>query len=639
MAGPVHVYHPGMSARVARTPRSGVVSRSRTLALCAVLLLALCIGTFSGLVHNGFTNFDDPDYVTKNPNVQHGIAMETVRWAFTTGRTGNWHPLTWLSHGLDWQLFGAGAAGHHLSSLFFHTANALLLFFLLAAGTGRVGRSAVVAALFACHPLHVESVAWIAERKDVLSTSFWLLTTGAYGAYARRPSPGRYGLVVAGFALGLMAKPMLVTLPFTLLLLDYWPLGRWPTAPGPGKSAGAKLVLEKVPLFAMAAASSLVTFLVQSANRGSFETYTPAVRLANAAVSYGAYIWHTFWPVNLAIFYPHPRSGLPAWAVAASLLLLAAVTVIAVRTRQSRPYVIAGWFWYLGTLVPVIGIVQVGSQARADRYTYVPLIGIFVAVTWAVADLSEAVSRRGRPVAPPRAETHVAFRPIAVVAVLAVLALSALARQQVSTWRDPETLFRHAIAATGDDNSLAHFELGESMTEAGRLPQATAEYERVLQINPGNGEALTSLGRALLQQGRIEEAARNLERAVELNPRYARAHNNLGIALASTGRRQDALVHFQEAVTLDPELAESHSNLGLALAQDGRLPESLEQFRAALRLEPGLVQAHANLALVFARMGDVAHAREEAEAARAGGLELPPPFWQALEGHPAAKHD
>jgi hypothetical protein len=378
---------------------------------------------FAPVLRNEFTSYDDRTYVSANRHIQRGLSAEAVRWAFTTTRAANWHPVTWVSHMIDVTVFGLAPGPAHAVNLALHVANVLLLFVFFARTTGAAGRSAVVAALFAVHPLHVESVAWIAERKDVLSTLFWLLATWEYVEYARSRSTGRLALVAFLMALGLLAKPMLVTLPFTLLLLDRWPLGR--------ASAGWKaLVVEKLPLFALSIAACVATFLAQQAGGAvaSVERFPAPVRVANAIWSYVAYLELTLWPRRLAVFYPHPGSSLPAWKVALAASILAAMTSLAVMLRRSRPYVLTGWLWYVGTLVPVIGLVQVGNQGMADRYTYVPLIGIFVIVAWTAASWG----------------SHTTIPAVAVV-----LALAAAARAQVMEWRDTVTVFTHALAVTG----------------------------------------------------------------------------------------------------------------------------------------------------------------------------------------------
>jgi len=550
-------------------------------AICAALVI-ITFAAFGGLLSSGFITYDDEDYVTRNTNVQKGLNAQSVAWAFSTTTASNWHPLTWLSHMLDVQIFGLNAGRHHLTSLLLHALNAALLFLLLFRMTGALWRSAFVAALFALHPLHVESVAWIAERKDVLSALFWLLTTGAWLNYVKSKKAAGYGVMLMFYALGLMAKPMLVTLPFTLLLLDYWPLQRL-ALPLRWRSGALKgLLWEKAPLFAMSAASCVVTAMVQG-NSGAVRTmeeFPLSERCANAALAYISYLGKTFWPSSLAVFYPHSHSGLFTWAALGSLLLLAGATVLALRLAKRAPYVSCGWFWYLGTLVPVIGLVQVGEQALADRYTYLPLIGIFIAIAWGLAEIPRKV---------PRARVAVP-----AVAAASLVALFPVTRLQTGYWADTGALFEHALAVTSG-NYEAHNEIGVLRFNQGKTDEAIAHYEEAVRIDPEYGDAQNNLGFAFAQEGRTAEAIAHYQEAIRIDPDFAAAHINLGAELGALDRVPEAIGHFMEALRIKPDSAQAMNDLGLALVKLNRWPEALTRFRQALGIDPDFTDAHINL--------------------------------------------
>jgi hypothetical protein len=461
-----------------------------------------------------FIDYDDDVYVTGNPHVQDGLTAEGVRWAFTSFSAANWHPLTWLSLMLDGTIGGRGPAVFHLTNVLLHVANTLLLFYVLDRMTGRRRPSTVTAALFALHPLHVESVAWIAERKDVLSTLFLLLAIAAYAHFVERPNPARYVAVAVLFGLGLLAKPMLVTLPLLLLIIDAWPLSR--------REPWRRLILEKTPLLLLSIASAALTLLAQGQARtvGSLSTYPLAVRAANATVTAVVYLGKAIWPARLAVFYPYPGASLSAWTAAGSALVLAGITLWTVRVRRSRPWLFFGWAWYVVTLAPVIGIVQVGWQARADRYTYVPLIGIFVSVVWFVSE------RFGhRPVLVSRLAT----------ATLTGLGLVALV--QAGYWRASEPLFRHAIAVTGN-NALAHNNLGFALLRRGLPSRAAAEFAEAVRIDPAYVDAHSNLGVALGRQGDLDDAIQEFHRALDLDPDDSEARHNLEHAEAVRAVRE-----------------------------------------------------------------------------------------------------
>ena len=567
--------------------------------LAGGVLALLVLGLFWPAIRGGFGCLDDQAYVTANAHVQNGLTWEGVRWAFSSFEIANWHPVTWLSHMADCTLFGLRPAGHHLTSVLLHALNTLLVFLVLRSLTGATWRSLFVAALFGLHPLRVESVAWIAERKDVLSTFFLLLTLWAYAAWAQRVATRRswaglcYGLALAAFALGLMSKPMLVTVPFVLLLLDYWPLQRIPRA-----SAGAavpvvgRLMVEKIPFFLLAAASGVVTFLAQKSG-GAVQTMTRypwEIRVENALVSYVRYLGKFVWPVDLAIFYPHPG----AWAagqVALAGALLAAISVIVVVGRRPRPYLLVGWLWYVGMLVPVIGLVQVGVQSMADRYTYVPLLGVGIALTWGTEELTRSWRHRGIALG------------VAAGAVLAGCVV--LTHRQIGWWADAETLFRHALDVT-ENNAVAQNGLGTALVDRPeRRAEAIAHFREALRIEPGFANVHFNLGKALADTpGQMREAIAECEVALRLRPRWAEAHNNLGKALASfPGREVEALAQVDAALRIDPDLPEAHNNRGNLLLQfPDRLAEAIAEYDAAIRLKPAYAEAHNNRGFALAQI-------------------------------------
>lgn len=551
--------------------------------LVILALIAVTLAVYWRAANNDFVNYDDPDYVYQNPHVQT-VNRDNIVWAFTSTEKANWHPLTWLSHMVDCQLYDLNPRGHHLTSVAIHIVNAVLLFLLLSRLTGTLWRSAFVAALFALHPLHVESVAWVAERKDVLSALFFMLTLLAYTRYVERPGLARYSLVFCSFTLGLMAKPMLVTLPFVLLLLDYWPLGRYGT-----KSAMQRLLLEKVPLFALSLASSIVTVLAQKAGGAmtSAEALPLAARVANALVSYAGYIGKMAWPDHLAVLYPLSYP-VPVWKVAVALLLLAGISVMAIRLARSFPFLPVGWLWFLGTLVPVIGLVQVGSQAMADRYTYLPLIGLFIVIAWGTPQLMEG--RRCSRVA------------LAIPAAGCVALLSAVTWQQIGVWKNNQELFTHAIKYTSG-NYVAHYDLGVAQEENGRLDEAIGHYNEALHIKPDYAEAHFSLGYALMEQGKSDEAISHYHEALRLNPRDAKVHYNLGIVLAKKGRIDEAIGQCDEALKISPADSNIHNYLGILLAGKGKTDEAIGHFREALKLNPNEADTHYNLGLALASQG------------------------------------
>jgi tetratricopeptide (TPR) repeat protein len=559
-----------MAARASRPS-----SLSRQTLLLGLALAGLTVAIYWPVGGFAFLNYDDTVYVTINPGVSGGLSADAVRWAFTTSHGANWHPLTWLSHQLDVTLFGLDPGWHHRVNLLLHLLTTLLLFHWLARCTGRPGRSAFVAALFSLHPLHVESVAWVAERKDLVSALCGVLALQAYTGYARRPAAGPYLVALLLFALGLLAKPMLVTLPFLLLLCDWWPLGR--VAEGPLPAAGGaglsrsllQLLGEKLPFLLLAAAASTVTLVVQRTGGAITELFTLRLRLENALLAYLNYLQDAFWPEGLAVIYPFVPHFPPGRVLGAGLLL-AAVSLAALLAARRYPYLTVGWLWFLGMLVPVSGIVQIGLHARADRYTYLPLVGIFLAVTWGVAEL--AGERRQRLLA------------AAALLILAVLAV--VTRQQLGHWRDSVSLFRHAVAVT-EGNVVALNNLGEALATEGRREEAVGIFRQALGISQGFGEVHLNLGRTLVELDRPEEAAGHLEVARQLRPKDGEIYALLGFVRGRQGKDAEAIGLFREGLRLDPAQWQAHLNLGIALERLGDLPGALAHYREALRLNPG----------------------------------------------------
>jgi Tfp pilus assembly protein PilF len=591
--------------------------RNLIIALCLVVITA---GVYTGLLGSSFIRLDDDEYVTRNPRVAAGLTGDGFAWAWTSFHAGNWHPLTWLSHMLDGELFGLDPAGHHATNLVLHLLNTLLLFCGLAYMTGSRWPSAFVAALFALHPLHVESVAWVSERKDLLSAFFGLSAIWCYAIWVRRGGAGRYLAIVALLALGLMAKPMLVTLPFVLLLLDYWPLGRIdPRAEDRGATLH-RLIVEKLPLLALSAASSIVTVLAQRAGGAvsAVETVPLHLRAANALLSYGRYLGKMLWPDELSIFYPHPllrgAGDWPVWPTVVSGLLLVVLTVVLL--RSGRRYAVVGWLWYLGTLVPVIGLVQVGLQAMADRYTYLPLIGPFVVVAWAGVELHERLRTRG---------AARLFVPLA--ALIVVVACAATTHRQVGYWRDSIRLFEHAVRVAPGAATI-HNNLGIELAVGGRGDKAIEQFRLALASVPDYPDACYNLGFALAGRGEYDEAIEHYEAALRLRPEHPLTHQQLGLALAHAGRPAEAVERFREAATLRPDWVAPLNSAAWMLATDPdpavRDPEAA--LRLALRADE--LTGHRDptvldtLATAHAAAGQYDRARELTERALALG---PPP--------------
>jgi tetratricopeptide (TPR) repeat protein len=559
---------------------SEVRKHGRTLAVCGLLLLAVGL-VFGQTTRFEFVNFDDDEYVYENPHVSQGLSAEAITWAFTHSYSANWHPLTWLSLMLDCQIYGPNAGAHHLTNVLLHATTVMLLFMVLARMTGGFWRSAMVAALFAIHPLHVESVAWVCERKDVLSGLFFVLTLGIYVDYVRSPfSPRRYLLLIAAFALGLMAKPMLVTLPLVLLLLDYWPLHRFPLR--------WQLVKEKIPLLLLSAFSCGATLWAQHEALKQNITMATSFRVANALVSYVAYLGQLCCPVGLAVYYPHPGAHLPAWKMIAALALLACFFAGALASWRRCPYVLVGWLWYMGMLAPVIGLLQVGGASRADRYMYLPQIGLCIALTWGAADVCRSWSWR---------------RWLAgVTSALALMLLMVGAWRQTSFWSNSENLWNHTLACTSR-NRTAHINLSAALVGRKRFNEAMVEYQKALEIDPDYANTYNSMGLALAAWGRPDEAIIQYRKALEMDPDNIQLYRNLSAALEGRGRNSEAIALFRQCVERWPHDAEARNHLGAALGQAGKLDEATAQLEQALKLDPRCAEAHYNLGKVLVGRG------------------------------------
>jgi Tfp pilus assembly protein PilF len=561
-----------------------IAGRAKLNILIGIGLAILVLASYWVVTENQFIYFDDPQYVTENPHIQKGLNHEALIWAFTTSHASNWHPLTWLSLILDWDLFQMNAAGYHWTNVVLHLLSGLLLFAALNRMTALPWPSGVVAALFMIHPLHVESVAWVSERKDVLSGLFWMTGLWCYARYAESPGFVRYLWVVLSFVACLLSKPMGVTFPFVLLLLDWWPLKRALD----GKARWASLVWEKMPLFLLSAVASVITFLIQKENQAMSPLSQMPLgdRMANSVVSYAAYLGKTFWPEGLCIFYPY-NGPTSIECLISSVALLSLLMLIAVLLAKSKPYLIVGWLWYMGTLVPVIGLVQVGSQAMADRYTYLPLVGIFIVVVWTAMDLLEGDQRRKK---------IGLFISGSVMVVLIVLT-----QIQVNYWRDTQTLFARALQTT-ERNFMAHEILAECMAKTGNPRVVEAHYREAIRIKPAFKQAYNGLGHLLMIQGRQEEAGILLEKALKIDSTFIPAMKNLGDVRMRQGRLKEALLLYKQAVFLGKEDHELLNNYGVALFFKGEREDAIRQIRASLRLKPDYAEAQDNLRKILENM-------------------------------------
>jgi tetratricopeptide (TPR) repeat protein len=611
-------------------------SRHQQALLCVLLVVAV-LACYSSVTRNGFLNYDDDHYITTNQHVRAGLTWNTVKWAFTTYDQANWHPLTWLSHALDSQLFGQNPAGHHLVNVLLHATNAVILFLLLQAATGFRWRSLMVAALFALHPLNVESVAWAAERKSVLSMMFFLLALYAYGWYAQRPGVRRYAMVACLFAAALLAKPQVITFPFLLLLWDYWPLRRLAISePGSATQAGSpntslagglllgKLVQEKLPLLLLSALSAVVTMKAQTAG-GAVQTlslYSLPLRLETALISYVAYLGKALWPSKLAALYPHPTALYPAWQVGAASVLLLLITALVLQARRERPYLAIGWFWFLGSMVPMIGLVQAGAHAMTDRHTYLPFIGLFLMLTWLAADWASA--------------RQLSATSIAIAAVSCLLVFGSLTYRQVGFWHDIPSFWAHTLAVT-ENNYVAHDALGEFLASQGRTEEAAAQSRAALAIWPDDLPAELNLGIYEHARGNLVGAIERYQIVVlhsaDVGTR-ATAYGNLGSAYRQMGEWGKAKLCYEAALKLTPDRAMAMIGLGLIAQKNGDAAEAVQQYSHAMTVEPTDVgflllagalkqQGHSDEAKALsdrvARFSpDLVAARSAAEALRAG---------------------
>ena len=589
-------------------PATGFRGRTQTIVIY-LFLAAISLVVFGQTIRYDFVNFDDDLYVYNAPAIQAGLTAQGIALAFTSQHARNWHPLATLSHMLDCQLYGLKPGGHHATNVILHIITVLLLFRVLREMTGAVWKSAIVAALFAVHPLHVESVAWVSERKDVLSAMFFLLMLGAYVRYARGPSMTRYLLVAVLFAAGLMSKPMLVSVPAILLLLDYWPLRRFEQ---PSSTTGKTkvvdsgnqpctrqwLFLEKIPLFVLAGGSCVATFVLQKRATGAIPPLPFLWRVENAFVSYMIYVWKTLWPTHLAVFYPHPNNTLPIWVVILAMMLLLAITVSAIVFRNKRPYVFTGWSWYLVMLMPVIGLIQVGEQGHADRYTYLPHIGLFLLAVWFAADAAAVRESRSR-------------FATATAAVI-ILALASAAFIQASYWRNSETLWTHALDVTSD-NDVAHNNLGYLRVDQGELDKAIAHFEAALEIRSrkldphydvGSAFVQMNLADALARKGQPDEALVHYEQAIRLQPNYANAYYNRGNVLFTKGRIDEAMADWEKTLQIQPNDADAHTCIGNAFLRQSSPKEAIAHYEKAMALAPGDPRSRNNIAWVLATSSD-----------------------------------
>ncbi|MEI6702989.1 MAG: tetratricopeptide repeat protein [Deltaproteobacteria bacterium] len=574
---------------------SGTVGRMRSLLLINLVLIAITLAVYWQVGDHEFLEFDDNVNVTGNSHVATGITGSNIIWAFTAVHGANWHPLTWLSHQLDAQLYGMDPRGHHLTSVVIHTVSAVVLLLLLFRLTGSLWQSAFVAALFALHPSHVESVAWVAERKDVLSAFFCFLTLLIYTEYVRNQKPATYMLTLAAFVLGLMSKPMLVTLPVVMLLLDFWPLDRFsPKEQEPVRhqlldmnSQRISLLKEKIPFFACSLLSAAITIYAQRTGgaMSNLDAMSFGLRIENAIVAYGKYIGQTLWPHDLAIIYPMP-SSYPLWQTTGALLVLVLASAAAILVRRRHPYLLTGWFWFLATLIPVIGLIQVGIQSMADRYMYIPQTGLFIMAAWGVP----AVSR------------NLPYRQyiLGLLAGAVMIASTALTWHQLGYWRTNLTLFQHAIDVTSG-NFTAHGNVGLSLFNKGDIGGAIREYQRVIAIKPNDAKAHNNLGLALAAIGVLDGAIREYQLALSINPNFPEAHNCLGNALAKKGDLDAAVREYQQALAINPNFPEAHNNLGFALFNKGDLDAAIREYQQALAINPNFSQAQNNLSVALER--------------------------------------
>jgi tetratricopeptide (TPR) repeat protein len=589
-----HCTHPFMNDNIAN--KNNRLQIRSDLLVCLFLVIAI-LSVYWQVRNHDFINYDDDLYVSSNSHVQTGLTLESITWAFTSTHASNWHPLTWLSHMLDCRIYGMNPGQQHLTNVLLHILNTLLLFFVFKRMSKDIWQSGFVAALFALHPLHVESVAWLAERKDVLSTFFWVLTLWSYLRYVERSGLNRYLPVLFFFILGLMTKPMLVTLPFLLLLLDYWPLRRFQLgSPEDGQECRPRsfyfgMVWEKLPLFFLSAGSSVITYMVQKSS-GAMSTLAVIpfhVRIGNAIISYVSYIRKMIWPHNLAVLYPYPKAII-YWQVVGAGLLLGVITVIVFRMVKTKPYFAVGWFWFLGTLIPVIGLLQVGLQTMADRYTYVPLIGLFIIIAWGVPDIL--------------GKWRYKKKILALSSVFVLSALMICTGFQAGKWRNSMTLFQNAADVT-ENNYVAYGKLGEALAAQGKMDSAIKHYSESLRIRPDFMSTHLSLGVALRELGNYDAAIRHFHEALRIEPNNTIAHNNLGVVLARKGNDKEAVSHFFEAIRINPDYAGAYYNLGKIFGNQEKIENAILYYRKTLYINPHMTQALYNLSWILATHLDV----------------------------------
>jgi len=584
--------------------QKGTALHIRPGVLVCLFLVIITLTVYQQVRNHEFVNYDDGIYVTSNLEVQSGLTAANIRWALTDFHSGNWHPLTWLSHMLDIELYGMRAGRHHLNNVLLHIINTLLLFLVLSKMTGDLGPSSFVAALFALHPIQVESVAWVAERKNVLSTFLWMLTMWSYVRYLEQPEIKRYLLVILVFVFGLMSKPMLVTLPFVLLLLDFWPLGRFQFGRFDNIVGNLQQnpkiirpVLEKIPLIVFAAASGIVTLYVERVH--SFDSFPLQRRIANALVSYTRYIGKMIWPDNLACFYPYPNL-FPAWKIAGAGLLLVFISFLAFKSARRHPYFLVGWLWYLGTLVPVIGLIQVGPQAMADRYAYVPLVGLFIVIAWGVPRIT-AGWRHKRVL-------------LAASAGIVLAALIACTWFQIGRWQNSIILFESALKVT-DDNWLAHYNLGVALTEAENYDQAIFHYKKVIDIKPGIQKVNYNIANVFAKKNNFDQAVVYNRKELQISPEDPNVHNNLANVFFAQGKLDEAVLHYTKALQINPEYADAHYNIGSLLMIKGQLKEALMHLAEAIKINPGYAEAYHQIGFILAQQGKLQGARKFLEMA------------------------
>ena len=582
-----------LNSLIPKTVYGKVSQKARPVYWVSLFLILSILAVYGQLHDYQFITLDDPTYVKDNPHIRDGLTLNGIYWSLKSVYASNWHPLTWISHMMDVELYGMDAGRHHMTNTIFHILNSLLLLFTLIRFTGRLWPSSVVTALFALHPINVEVVAWVAQRKTLLCFFFWLLALWFYHGYVQRPGKGRYVLVLLFFILGMMSKPAIVVLPFILMLLDYWPLARY-QSDKPGMAMGligtiSASIKEKIPFFVITVAGSVLTYVAQKSGGAvtALDTLPLNVRIANALLSYATYLGKAFWPHKLVILYPYPDT-IPVWHLAVSAVLLGFISLWAIKTVREQPYVIVGWLWYLLILVPVIGIVQVGIQAMADRYAPIPLVGIFIILVWGVSDVSSDWDHRKAK--------------LAVLAIMSLLILMATTWKQAQTWRNSVTVFKQALSVSAD-NYLALNNMGFALSSQNRIDDAVKYYSMALRINPNFEDARFNLGVALFLQGKYGAAIEQYTHALQLNPLNAKTYNNSGAAMAKMGNELGAIQHYNSALRLDSDYADAHRNLANLYFSKGNMPEAEEHYRSTLRINPQDKHARNNLGLVLVAQG------------------------------------